>query len=224
MTFLISDFLKKHNIKYNNIQFYEQATTHTTFANENHNFESYELLEFLGDSIIQAKSTIIILNHFKNLTVGEATQIRSKNVDNNALAAITKKIGLNNYLLCSNNKEELISKTKICADLFEALVGAIYFDLGDKAVDNFLAKFLTPRIKKTDITNLKDFKTKFQELIQSKSTSEIIYKSEKMKDNHFKVKLMHDGKCYGEGIAKTKKEAENIAAKNALNKQPKNNK
>ncbi|MDK2819621.1 MAG: ribonuclease III [Mycoplasmataceae bacterium] len=221
MPFLIEDFLKKHNIKYNDIQHYKKAVTHTTFSNENKNCESYEILELLGDSIIQAKSTIIILNHFENLTVGQATQIRSKNVDNNALAKITKKIGLNKYLLCSNNKEDLISKTKICADLFESLVGAIYFDLGDKEVDNFLEKFLSPRIRKTDITNLKDFKTQFQELIQSKSTSEITYKSEKMKDNNFKVRLMHDGQCYGEGIAKTKKEAENIAAEIALNKQPK---
>ena len=176
------------------------------------------MLELLGDSIIQAKSTIIIFNHFKTVGVGEATQIRSKNVDNIALAKITQEIGLNKYLLCSNNREELMHKSKICADLFESFVGALYLDLGDAAVDKFLAKFLAPKIKLTDKNNLKDYKTQFQELIQLKSKTEISYISTKQPDNNFKTRLIHDENCYGEGMGKTKKIAENLAAENALKK------
>lgn len=214
----IEEFLNNYEIKYNDIDIYQKAITHTTYSNEHKNYESYEMLELLGDSIIQAKSTIIIFNHFKKIGVGEATQIRSKNVDNIALAKITKEIGLNNYLLCSNNREELINKQKICADIFEAFIGALFLDLGDDAVDKFLAKFLAPKIKLTDINNLKDYKTKFQELIQSTSSSEIFYASSKLPDNNFMAKLMHNNNCYGEGIGKTKKIAENNAAKNALDK------
>jgi ribonuclease-3 len=215
---LIQEFLTKYKIPYKNIELYQRAVTHTTYSNEHKNCESYEMLELLGDSIIQAKSTIIIFNHFKTIGVGEATQIRSKNVDNIALAKISKEIGLNKYLLCSNNREELIEKPKICADLFESFVGALYLDLGDAAVEKFLAKFLAPKIKLTDKNNLKDYKTQFQELIQLQSKTEISYISTKQPDNNFKTKLMHDEICYGEGIGKTKKIAENLAAKNALKK------
>ncbi len=215
---LIKDFLDKYKIEYQNIDYYQRAVTHTTYSNEHKNSESYEMLELLGDSIIQAKSTLTIFKHFKKIGVGEATQIRSKNVDNIALAKITKELGLNNYLLCSNNREELINKSKICADLFESFIGALFLDLGHEAVDKFLAKFLTPKIKLTDKHNLKDFKTKFQELIQSKSTTEISYISTKQPDNNFQTKLMHDEKCYGVGQGKTKKIAENFAAQNALEK------
>ena len=221
---LIEDFLIKYKIKYKNLTLYQRAVTHTTYSNEHKNCESYEMLELLGDSIIQAKSTFTIFNHFKKIGVGEATQIRSKNVDNMALAKISKELGLNKYLLCSNNREELINKTKICADLFESFIGALFLDLGSEAVDIFLAKFLTPKIKLTDINNLKDFKTTFQELIQSHSTTEIFYISTKQPDNNFKTKLRHDSKCYDVGVGKTKKIAENLAAQNALEKLGKQNK
>ncbi|MGL5617541.1 MAG: ribonuclease III [Metamycoplasmataceae bacterium] len=214
----IEDFLINHKIPFNNINFYKRAITHSTYSNEHRNLVSYEMLELLGDSIIQSKSTIIIFNHFKKIGVGEATRIRSKNVDNVALAKITKTLGLNKYLLCSNNRNELINKTKVCADLFESLIGAIYLDLGDAEVDRFLAKYLAPKIKLTDINNLKDYKTEFQELIQSTSTSDIFYESSKLLNNNFLTKLIHDKKCYGEGMGKTKKIAENEAAKNALEK------
>ncbi|MGL5204612.1 MAG: ribonuclease III [Metamycoplasmataceae bacterium] len=214
----IEEFLNNHNIPFKNIGLYKRAITHTTYSNEHRNIESYEMLELLGDSIIQSKSTIIIFNHFKRIGAGEATQIRSKNVDNIALANLTKHLGLNKYLLCSNNRDELINKTKICADLFESFIGALFLDLGDAEVDKFLSKYLAPKIKLTDINNLKDYKTKFQELIQSTSTSEIYYESSKLPDNNFSTKLIHDKKCYGEGVGKTKKLAENNAAKNALEK------
>ncbi|MGL6125064.1 MAG: ribonuclease III [Metamycoplasmataceae bacterium] len=214
----IEDFLNEYKIPFKNIAFYQRAITHITYSNENKSVKSYEMLEFLGDSIIQFKSAIIIFNHFQKIGEGEATQIRSRNVDNEALASITRKIGLNNYLICSNNREELINKTKVCADIFESFIGALFLDLGDEAVDKFLAKFLAPKIKLTDLNNLKDYKTKFQELIQSSSTSEIYYESHKLPDNNFKTRLMHDNKCYGEGIGKTKKIAENNAAESALKK------
>ncbi len=214
----IKKFLDEKKIIPKNIQFYKDATTHSTFSNENKTFNSYEMLEWLGDSIIQAKSSIIIFNHFQksNMTPGKATTIRSINVKNNMLAKITKSLGLNKYLLCSNNKEELINNQDICADLFESFVGALYLDLGDSAVDTFLNKYLAPKIKLTDTDNLKDFKTKFQELIQLTSTSPITYISKKTPKHMFSVKLMHEAKCYGVGIGKTKKEGENLAAKFAL--------
>jgi ribonuclease-3 len=221
---LIQEFLTKYKIPYKNIELYQRAVTHTTYSNEHKNCESYEMLELLGDSIIQEKSTLTIFNHYKRIGVGEATQIRSKNVDNAALAKISKQLGLNHYLLCSNNRDELVNKPKIAADLFEALIGALFLDLGSDAVDLFLAKYLTPKIKLTDIANLKDFKTQFQELIQTHSTTEIFYVSTKKPDNNFETKLMHDSKCYGIGVGKTKKIAENLAAENAMKKLPKQNK
>ena len=214
----IKDFLKDKKIIPQNIKFYETTLTHSTYSNENKGVESYEMLEWLGDSIIQAKSSVMIFNHFKKsgMTPGKATTIRSKNVKNNNLAEITKNLKLNQYLLCSNNKEELINNNDICADIFESFIGALFLDLGDKAVDEFLGKYLAPKIKLTDTDDLKDYKTKFQELIQLTSTSPISYVSKKMSDNNFFIKLMHDNKCYGTGIGKTKKEGENLAAKAAL--------
>lgn len=214
----IKDFLNDKKIIPNNIKFYETAITHSTYSNENKNTESYEMLEWLGDSIIQAKSSVMIFNHFKKsgMTPGKATTIRSKNVKNNMLAKITKSMGLNKYLLCSNNKEELMNNNDICADIFESFIGALFLDLGDEAVDVFLSKYLAPKIKLTDTEDLKDYKTKFQELIQLTSTLPITYVSQKNKDNTFDIKLIHDGKCYGKGTGKTKKEGENLAAKFAL--------
>jgi len=95
-TYKIEEFLEKKNIKPNNIELYQTALTHSTYSNENKNVESYEMLEWLGDSIIQSKSSIIILKHFKKegMNPGKATSIRSQNVKNSTLGEITKQLKL----------------------------------------------------------------------------------------------------------------------------------
>ena len=222
----LKELFKILNIKPNHQELYVQALTHKTFTNENKNSISYEKLEFLGDSILQFKSTLFIYQQFKNVDEGIMSNIRAKNVSSKALSEIIKHYKINDFLICSNNKEELKNNEKICSDLFESLAAAIFLDLGEAALDQFLEKFLFAKIKQTSIEdeNLKDPKTRLQELLQPLTKQPVEYKTEYDNLNQkWSVKAVCNGFVYGNGFAKTKNEAIISAANDALEKYQKIN-
>lgn len=211
----LDDFLKSLNIRPKQIKYYVEALTHKTYANEHNGIENYNMLEFVGDAIIQMKSSIFIFKHFKNINEGEASLIRAKNVCSNGLAKLTKEIGLSQYLLISKGSQYLKENVKINADLFEAFCAAIYLDLGDEKLEEFLEVYFYPFISKTNLNSIKDPKSSFQEYIQTYSNEIIEYKITQL-ENEFKAELIHDKILYGEGFGKTKKLAEEAAAFKAL--------
>lgn len=215
------EILKKLNIKYNNISLYEQALTHTSYANE-HNLESYERLEFLGDAILE----LIISEYLYKTThsaEGIMTKMRSHYVCENALYEYSVKLGINDYIRLGRGQEEQDGKHSkaIVADVFESFLAAMYLDCGIEEVKKFIYKYIIPIIESNSLDFFHDYKSKLQEYVQTdKKSLEYIITNEEgpSHDKTFEVEVRIDGIVYGKGSAKSKKEAEQNAAKDALSK------
>lgn len=215
------EILKKLNIKYNNISLYEQALTHTSYANEQ-GLESYERLEFLGDAILE----LIISEYLYKTThnaEGVMTKMRSHYVCENALYEYSVKLGINEYIRLGRGQEEQDGKHSkaIVADVFESFLAAMYLDAGIDEVKKFIYKYVIPIIESDSLDFFQDYKSKLQEYVQTdkKSLEYNIIKEEGPSHNKtFEVIVKIDGIVYGKGTAKSKKEAEQMAAKDALSK------
>ena len=217
----ISDLLNKLNIKYNDIALYKEALTHTSYANE-HNIESYERLEFLGDAILE----LIISEYLYKKTdssEGVMTRLRSHYVCENALYEYSVKLGLNEYIYLGHGQKEQdgIHSKAIVADIFESFLAAVYLDNDIDEVKKFINKYIIPIIESDTLDFFQDYKSKLQEYVQTDKKSleyKIIKEVGPAHDKTFEVEVMIDDIVYGKGIAKSKKEAEQKAAKDALSK------
>lgn len=217
----IINLLKEFNIKTENIHLYEVAFTHTSYANE-HNMVSYERLEYLGDAVLE-----LIMSEYlyKNTQYaeGEMTKIRSHYVCENALYEYSLKLKFNEYLKLGKGEEESGGKFRkaIVADIFEAFIGALYLDKGIEKVKEFIYKNIIPFIENNELDFFSDYKSRLQELVQTdkRSLEYIILNEEGPAHNKtFTVIVKIDDIIYGKGIAHSKKEAEQEAAKDALRK------
>lgn len=222
MNISIDKLFKIIDIKPKNKKIYKEALTHKTFSNENKDFISYEKLEFLGDSILQMKISCFIYKEFNSLSEGEMTLIRSKYVKGEYLAKIIKKNKINELIICSNNKNnELKQNTKICSDIFESIVSAIYIDLGNDELDRFLYNFLFKNIVNDPYFSheLKDPKTQLQELLQPIHKKPVFYQTSRNNEKDYWSAIVISGdQKFGVGFGTTKKDAEIDAAKDALSK------
>ena len=215
------ELLKKLNIPYKNKSLYEIALTHTSYANENH-VKSYERLEYLGDAVLE----LVISDYlYKNtdLVEGKMTKVRSNYVCENANFEYSKRLGLNEYLRLGHGEEETGGKNRkaIVADIFESFLGAMYLDLGFDQVKKFIYKHIIPLIEDKTIDFFDDYKSVLQELVQTdkKSLEYVIINEEgPAHDKTFTVEVRIDDIVYGKGVAHSKKEAEQIAAHDALKK------
>jgi ribonuclease-3 len=210
-------FKDKNNLKL--------ALTHSSYANEmkGKNLESNERLEFLGDSILNTVISETIFVKCPKLSEGELTKIRANIVCESSLMKCAEAINLGQHLLLGKG-EELTGGRKrvsILSDAFEALIGAIYIDGGAEPAQ----KFILNKMRNTIMGSINgiifmDYKTTLQEVIQSKGDNTILYKiiSEKGPDHDkiFVSEVLVSGKVLGRGKGKSKKEAEQNAAKKAL--------
>lgn len=215
------ELLEKLNIPYKNIKLYERALTHTSYANEN-NVVSYERLEYLGDAVLE----LIISDYlYKNTEYeeGKMTKYRSHYVCENANYEYSTRLGLNEYLKLGHGEEERGGKFRktIVADIFESFIGAMYLDLGFDEVKKFIYKNIIPLIENKTIDFFDDYKSVLQELVQTdKKSLEYVIVDEQgpAHDKTFTVEVKIDNIVYGIGSAHSKKEAEQIAAHDALTK------
>ena len=215
------DILDKLNIRYDNIDIYNQAFTHTSYANEM-KCESYERLEFLGDAILE----LIISEYlYKNTDYeeGRMTKLRSHYVCENALYEYSVKLGLNEYIKLGKGQQEQDGKhcKAIVADIFESFIAAIYLDSGLKEVKKFIYKYVIPIIESNTLDFFNDYKSKLQEFVQTdKKSLEYILVNEigPAHNKTFEMEVRINGILYGKGCAKSKKEAEQLAARDALEK------
>lgn len=216
-------FLKNEKIQYKNLHYYLNALIHTSYANECKTPEmSYERLEFLGDAVLELFVSDYFFTHFPELNEGMMTKKRAAVVREESLVLYAQSINLPEYMILG--KGETLSGGKeraaIIADCFEALLGAIYIDLGKETAFEFANKWIVPFIVSEHVFTERDFKTSLQELIQGDGAHEIHYAIiDEIGPAHAKqftavVKL--DNVILGEGTGKTKKEAEQSAAKSAM--------
>ena len=215
------EILKKLNVIPKDITIYETAFTHSSFCNENKGFEDYERLEFLGDKVLD-----FIVSEFlyrkRHVLEGEMTKIRASHVCEEALAEYSLNCNFDKNLRLGKG-EELTggrSKKAILADVFEAFIGALYIDQGLDIVSKFVDMTVIDSINKNEeIFN--DYKSLLQELVQTdKKSLEYILINETgpSHDKKFTVNVVVSNIVYGTGVGKTKKEAEQNAAKDALDK------
>jgi len=203
------------------------AFTHSSYANESKSKEirSNERLEFLGDAVLNLVISEYIYNSCPEMTEGEMTKSRAVIVCESSLAKCANNINIGKFLLLGKGEELTGGRTRISilSDSFEAVIGAIFIDGGIKPAKNFILKQMQQIIHgSVHGTLFMDYKTELQELVQKNGEKKIVYeKIEESGPDHNKVFVLQvkvDGNVLGVGTGKTKKEAEQNAAKIALEK------
>lgn len=213
---------EKLNISPKNKNLYATAFSHSSYANEHKAKNDYERLEFLGDAVLDLVVADYLYSNQKEKE-GEMTKIRASYVCENALFEYSMNLGLNEYIKVGHGEEKEGGKFKkaIVADIFEALIGAIYLDLGYATARKTVLQIIVPYIENPDITFFSDYKSALQEYVQTvqKSLTYNLIKEEgPAHERVFTVEVEVDGITYGVGVGQSKKEAEQEAAKEALKK------
>ncbi len=226
---LLTDFQKKICYFFKNKKLLNQSLTHSSFANENRykkKLTHNERLEFLGDSVLNIIVSEYVYKKFPDDSEGQLTKIRASIVCESSLAYVARKMDLGDYLLLGKGEESTGGRNRdsILADAFEALLGAIYLDGGLESSRKFIIDILKREISQAKNFGyiFTDYKTKFQEVLQKNKKSKVEYLVTREEgpdhDKIFYVNLMVDGKLCGQGEGRSKKEAEQKAAKSALKK------
>jgi len=210
-------FLEKYGIFIKDKDLLLTALTHTSYANE-HRCESYERLEFLGDAVL---GLIVGEYLYKNegMQEGEMTKTRSRYVCEHANYEYAKKVGMIPYIRVGNGQIHNVNET-IVADVFEAVLGVVFLENGYDVAKKYILEIVTPYIKNNYVF-LKDYKSTLQEMMQTdKKSLEYVLVDEKgpAHDKFYSYDVVVDGIIYGHGSGKSKKEAEQNAAKDAYMK------
>jgi ribonuclease-3 len=203
----------------------ERALTHKSYANENRLSEHNERMEFLGDSVLSLVVSELLMNALPGASEGELSRIRAAVVSEPSLAAVARTIGLGKFLLVGRGEEQTGGRDKdsLLADSLEALVASLYLDGGMEPAGAFITRFFRDTIDRVRTAGgAADHKTELQELCQErlKVLPEYRVVSETGPDHRkeFTVELSIRGEVCGRGAGRNKKEAEQRAAKEALEK------
>lgn len=217
----IKELQEKLGYTFNDEAILVRALSHSSYVNENHSAgDSNERLEFLGDSVL---GLITAENFFKNYTKlpeGELTKLRAATVCEKSLAGFARQLELGKYLLLG--KGEILTggreRPSIQADAFEAIIAAIYLDGGMEAARNFVLKYIEEAIRQQQ--SIRDYKTMLQEVVQRNPGEIIEYvltgETGPDHDKRFEVEVHLNSNVIGRGIGKSKKKAEQEAAREAL--------
>ena len=223
----MDELFNRLNIKPNDIKLYMSAFSHSSYANEHKAKSDYERLEFLGDALVDLVVADYLYNNSKEAE-GEMTKDRASYVCENALYQYSMDLGLNNYIRVGNGEQKDGGKFKkaIVADIFESFMAAIYLDLGFSTARRVALDIIVPYIEDPKVSFFNDYKSALQEYVQAEQDSisyKLISESGPSHDKVFKMAVVIDGIVYGEGVGSSKKEAEQEAAKVALDKVAKTN-
>ena len=218
----IADLEKILGVKFLKKELLETALTHSSYANEN-KCECNERLEFLGDAVLELSISEVLYNTI-SLDEGVLTKMRAKVVCESALDLYAEKIELNSYILLGKGEVLTGGRTRpaIIADAFEALLGAIYLDGGLDNVKKIINNYIVPNMN--NVLMSKDYKSILQEKLQAEKRTiryEIVREEGPANNKTFEAIVYMDEILMGRGIGKTKKEAQQQAAKSALEKEAK---
>ena len=213
-------------LSFKNLKFLEEAFTHRSYLNENKSAEAHnERLEFLGDAVLELSATHFLFHKYPEKSEGDLTAYRAALVNTYSIAEVADALGVNDMLLLSKGEKRDTGRARqiILANAFEALVGARYLRQGYDAADAFLNKHLYPKLDGIIAArSYQDAKSKFQETAQNKKGITPNYKTIREDgpdhDREFTVGVYLEEKEIARGIGKSKQEAEQSAAQNALDK------
>jgi len=211
--------------RFNNAELLERALTHKSFANENRVPTDNERLEFLGDAVLNLVVSEYLMRTCPDSNEGDLSRLRAAVVSEPALAIVAREIGLGAYLRLGKGEIQTGGRDKdsLLANCLEALIASLYLDAGKEASEAFVLVFFEETMRRTcSSRGTLDYKTELQELCQDrlKQLPEYRIVSETGPDHQkqFTVELTVKGEVHGRGVGKSKKEAEQKAAKEALEK------
>lgn len=213
--------LEKYNIKNLNNELFIEAITHSSYSNENKGCNNYERLEFLGDAVLELVTSEYFYKN-TNYKEGEMTKKRASFVCEQALSHYAKELGIDKLIRVGHGQIGNINDT-IIADVFEAVLGAIYLTNGLEVSKKFVYEIMVPYIEQ-DFIFFGDYKTLLQEYVQTDKKSleyVLVNESGEAHNKTFEVEVKINNIIYGRGIGKSKKEAEQKAAFDAYKKSAK---
>lgn len=221
--FLPDELEESIGYKFKDIKYLQTALTHSSYANESGGrFKSYERLEFLGDAVLGMVTSDYIFKHCPHLPEGELTKLRASLVCEKTICKFSKKLNVGKYLRLSRGERHSggENRSSILADVFEAVIAAVYLDGGMESASKLVLRFIVPEINNPGVGNFKDYKTDLQEIVQKnpEETIEYVLTGESGPDHNkrFTVEVRVNSNAIGCGVGKSKKEAEQQAAKEAL--------
>ena len=219
----LKNFEKNIGYSFKDMEHLKIALTHKSFIDEEPTSPTNQRYEFIGDTILDFDLSLFLFDNYPNLDEGSLTKIRSGAVDQNALVNLAKEIDIGKFLFMSKPEESTggRDKSSILEDAVEALIAAIYFDGGLEEVNKFISKFIYPLIDKLSKNpGQKDYKTRLQEYYAKKG-QKVTYTAKSEGPDHnkqFNAQVILENKIIGKGIGKSKKNAEQMAAKDAFSK------
>ncbi len=228
VTNLQNDLMNYLRISWHAPALFRQAFTHSSYAHENRNFnlEHNQRLEFLGDAVLELVISEYLYLINNDCPEGILTKMRAGIVCEPSLAEMAKRLNLGQCLLMGRGEERSGGRQRpsILADAVEALIGAIYLDQGLENTKSFILRELAPVIEKVTAKggNAGDYKTELQELVQQRTENTLSYFIvEEYGPDHektFVAAVRFRDRNWGSGSGRTKKEAEQAAASDALAK------
>ncbi len=200
------------------------ALTHSSYANERHEdgLPCYERLEFLGDSILGLVTADFLYHHEPPLPEGSMTRLRAELVCEQALHKVALELDIAPHMRLGRGEEHTGGRQRpsVLADMVEAIIAALYLDSGMEEARRFVLEKVLRDAEISEMHRTKDYKTELQELVQRKPNQHIVYEliGESGPDHNktFSFRVSINGKAAGEGSGRTKKEAEQMAARRAL--------
>lgn len=216
---------EKIGYRFQNARLLETALTHSSYANEKHQdgCESYERLEFLGDSILGHIAADFLYHHEPPIPEGRMTRLRAELVCESSLHKIALRLELGRWMRLGRGEERTGGRERpsILADMVESILAAMYLDSGSlEEPRRFVLRELLEQAELGEEHHTKDYKTALQELVQRRPNRHISYdlvsESGPDHDKTFIFRVSINGKPVGEGSGRSKKEAEQMAARRAL--------
>ncbi|MCE9517405.1 ribonuclease III [Candidatus Nomurabacteria bacterium] len=218
-------FEKKTNIIFNNKKLLEQAFIHRSYINENsgEQVSHNERLEFLGDAVLELIVTDYLYNKYPDRDEGDLTAYRSALVNAVIIGEVAQELGMNEYLLLSKGeaKDAGRARSYILANTYEAYVGAVYLDAGYNVAREFISRTLFGKIDTIVAKKLwRDAKSliqeKAQEYLSVTPVYKVLHEAGPDHDKHFTIGVFFGDDRIAEGKGKSKQEAEQDAARVAL--------
>lgn len=219
--------LKDHfNIIFSDITTLETAFTHSSYVNEHRflNISDNERLEFLGDAVLQLIISRYLFDKYPDEPEGVLSRKRSSIVREESLAGFARDCHFDQYVKLGKGEEATGGRTRnsLLCDLFESFLGALLIDQGYGKVERFINQVMIPKVENDAYERVIDYKTQLQEVLQQNGEIVIQYQEERQigpaHERIFEMNVSADGEVIGLGSGKSKKMAEQSAAKNALDK------
>lgn len=219
----LSDFQKIIKYTFKNESLLYEALSHSSFANENKkNRRSNERLEFLGDSVLSIVVSNYIFKHEQKMPEGELSKLRASLVCEKSLFKFANEINLGEHIMLGKGEEITGGRERpsIVSDAFEAVIAAIYLDGGMDAATKYILGFIPKDLDSGKSVTFNDYKTILQEIIQQNPEEKVEYfltdESGPAHDKQFVVEVRLNSNTIGTGSGRSKKNAEQMAAKEAL--------